>query len=140
MPVESRRGSEPNDMDSPHVRPVIASPGDPPISVCGASFVIRRWTESGPSYLHSHLSDDEVWYVVEGALTFKFLDGEIEAGAGTTVFVPAGVPHTYRVTEPGSYLIVLTPRLDQLIATLQALSNPSQLRATLAEYDTVLVE
>jgi mannose-6-phosphate isomerase-like protein (cupin superfamily) len=130
----------PNDMDPTHVRPMIAGPGDPPVSVSGASLVIRRWTESGPSYLHSHLSDDEAWHVVEGALRFKFLDGEIEAGAGTTVFVPAGVPHTYRVTQPGSYLIVLTPRLDQLIAKLQTLSDPSQLRATLAEFDTVLVE
>jgi mannose-6-phosphate isomerase-like protein (cupin superfamily) len=129
-----------NDMDPTHVRPMIAGPGDPPVSVSGASLVIRRWTESGPSYLHSHLSDDEAWHVVEGALRFKFLDGEIEAGAGTTVFVPAGVPHTYWVTQPGSYLIVLTPRLDQLIAKLQTLSDPSQLRATLAEFDTVLVE
>ena len=29
---------------------------------------------------------------------------------------------------------------DQLIARLQTLSDPSQLRATLAEFDTVLVE
>jgi hypothetical protein len=110
------------------------------IPICNSVKIYDRWYESGPSYLHSHLSDDEAWHVVEGALRFKFLDGEIEAGAGTTVFVPAGVPHTYRVTQPGSYLIVLTPRLDQLIARLQTLSDPSQLRATLAEFDTVLVD
>jgi hypothetical protein len=57
------------------------------------------------------------------------------------VFVPAGTPHTYRVSAaPGRYLIFLTPRLDRLIARLHALSDPSQLRATLAELDTVLAE
>ena len=55
--------------------------------------------------------------------------------------MPAGTPHTYRVSaEPTRYLIFPTPRLDRLIARLHALSNPSELRATLAEFDTVLVE
>jgi hypothetical protein len=65
---------------------------------------------------------------------------EVDAPAGTTVFVPAGSPHTYRVTEPSYYLIFLTPRLDRLIARLRSLSDPSEVRATLAEFDTVLVE
>ena len=57
------------------------------------------------------------------------------------MFVPAGTPHTYWVTtKPGRYLIFLTPRLDRLIARLHRLSDPSELRATLAEFNTVLVE
>ncbi len=79
--------------------------------------------------------------MLEGSLRFRFADREVDAPAGTTVFVPAGTPHTYRVTvEPSRYLIFLTPRLDRLIARLHSLSDPSQLRATLAEFDTVLVE
>jgi hypothetical protein len=42
------------------------------------------------------------------------------ATAGTTGFVPAGSPHTYRVTDPSRYLIFLTPRLDHLIARLRS--------------------
>ena len=42
--------------------------------------------------------------------------------------------------EPGRYLIFLTPGLDRLIARLHSLSRPSELRATLAEFDTVLAE
>ena len=68
------------------------------------------------------------------------LDREVDAPAGTTVFVPAGSPHTYRVTEPSRCLISLTPRLDRLIAKLRSLSEQSGLRATLTEFDTVLVE
>ena len=97
--------------------------------------------ESGPSYLHVHRSDDEAWHVLEGSRRFRFVDREVDAPAGTTVFVPTGSPHTYRVsTEPSRYLIFLTPRLDRLIARLRTLSARSELRGTLAEFDTVLVE
>jgi len=41
-------------------------------------------------------------------------------GAGTTVFVPAGVAHTYTAASDARYLIVLTPRLSALIKTLQS--------------------
>jgi ketosteroid isomerase-like protein len=78
--------------------PIIAGPGGPAIAAAGPSLVVREWTDSGPSYLHIHRSDDEAWYVLEGSLRFRFLDREIEAPAGTTVFVPAGIPHTYVVT------------------------------------------
>jgi hypothetical protein len=54
--------------------------------------------------------------------------------------VPTGCAHTYRVTEPSRYLIFLTPRLDRLIARLRSLRDSSQVRATLAEFDTVMME
>ncbi len=65
----------------------------------------------------------------------------MDAPAGTTVFVPTGSPHTYRVAAPGSrYLIFLTSRLDRLIAKLRSLPEGSDVRATLAEFDTEIVE
>jgi hypothetical protein len=120
--------------------PIIAVPGSPAIAAVGTSLVVHEWTDSGSSYMHIHRSDDEAWYVLEGALRFRFPDREVDAPAGTTVFVPAGSPHTYCVTEPGRYLIFLTPRLDRLIAKLRRLPDRSALRATLAEFDTVMVE
>ena len=90
--------------------------------------------------IHIHRSDDEAWHVLEGSLRFRFPDREVDAPAGTSVFVPAGSPHTYRVTEPSRYLIFLTPRLDHLITKLRSLSDQSEVRATLAEFDTVMVE
>jgi uncharacterized RmlC-like cupin family protein len=120
--------------------PIIAAPGAPAIAAAGATLVVHEWTDSGPSYLHIHRSDDEAWHVLEGSLRFRFTDREVDAPAGTTVFVPAGTPHTYVVTEPSRYLIILTPRLDALIARLRSLTDPSELRATLAEFDTVIVD
>jgi mannose-6-phosphate isomerase-like protein (cupin superfamily) len=120
---------------------IVAGPGSPAIAAVGTSLVIHEWTESGPSYLHVHRSDDEAWHVLEGSLRFRFADREIDAPAGTTVFVPAGVAHTYRVSaEPTRYLIFLTPRLNRLIDRLHRLADPSELCATLAEFDTALVE
>lgn len=89
------------------------------IAADGASFAIHEWRGSGPPTLHVHHEDDEAWHVLEGKLTFRFADGSTDAGPGTTVFVPAGVAHTYEAVEPSRYLIVLTPRLRDLIASLQ---------------------
>jgi quercetin dioxygenase-like cupin family protein len=90
-----------------------------PISAIGESFDIYEWSGSGPDYLHVHYSDDEAWHVLEGTLTFKFSDKVVEASAGTTVFVPAGVPHAYyEANGPTHYLIILTPRLRDLISAL----------------------
>src|ERR1043166_2891381 len=89
------------------------------LAATGQSFEIHEWRGSGPDYLHVHYSDDEAWHVLEGTLTFRFADGEVKAPAGTTVFVPAGVGHTYWVEEsPCRYLMILTPRLDALIKEL----------------------
>lgn len=85
----------------------------------GQSFLIQEWSGSGPDYLHVHDADDEAWHVLEGTLTFRFQDREVEAPAGTTVFVPAGVPHAYYEAHgPTRYLIILTPRLLELISVL----------------------
>ncbi len=85
----------------------------------GESFVIHEWHGNGPDYMHVHYEDDEAWYILEGTLTFEFADRSVEATKGTTVFVPAGVPHTYSVNASARYLIILTPRLDALISELQ---------------------
>src|SRR5579862_1250585 len=101
------------------------------ITASGQSFEIHEWSGSGPDYLHVHHSDDEAWHVLEGTLTFRFADREEEAPAGTTVFVPAGVAHSfYEAHGPTRYLIVLTPQLSRLIEALHA--------APLAEHAEVM--
>jgi mannose-6-phosphate isomerase-like protein (cupin superfamily) len=95
--------------------------GQQPIAALGQSFDIQEWSGSGPDYLHVHHSDDEAWHVLEGTLTFKFTNKQVEAPAGTTVFVPAGVPHTYfEAAGPTRYLIIMTPRLRDLISALHS--------------------
>ncbi len=93
--------------------------GQHPIAATGQSFDIHEWSGSGPDYLHIHHCDDEAWHILEGTLTFRFRDRTIEAPTGTTVFVPAGVAHSYyEAAGPTRYLIIMTPRLRELIAAL----------------------
>lgn len=120
--------------------PIIAKPESPPISAAGTSLVIREWTMSGPAYLHVHHSDDEAFHVLEGRLRFRFSDREVDATPGTTVFVPAGLAHTYRAIEPSRYLVILTPKLDRLIARLLDRPEADDLRSMLGKFDTVLAE
>ena len=124
----------------PPLRPTVATPGSPPIAAVGKSFVIREWTASGPFYLHVHCCDDEAWHVLEGSLRFIFADGEIDAPAGTTVFVPAGLAHTYRASERSRYLIILTPKIDLLIERLLDPTQQDDVRPTLRAFDTEIAE
>ena len=76
---------------------------------------------SCPDYLDVHHADDKAWHILEGTLTFRFIDKHVDAPAGTTVFVPAGVLYAYFVSQgPARYLIIMTPRLRDQISALQA--------------------
>ena len=91
----------------------------------GSSFCIRDWRGSGPAVPHVHHADDEAWHVLEGRLRFVFADRSVEVGAGSTVFVPAGVQHTYTALEGARYLLIMTPRLRDLVVELQTNRDPA---------------
>jgi quercetin dioxygenase-like cupin family protein len=61
--------------------------------------------------LHTHAEEDEVLYVLEGTLRAK-LDGELrDAPAGSFVFIPKRLPHTWQNVGdgPARLLVVFTP-------------------------------
>jgi mannose-6-phosphate isomerase-like protein (cupin superfamily) len=105
----------------------------------GQSFAIREWRGSGPARLHVHYADDEAWHVLEGTLRFRFADRQVEVGAGSTIFVPAGVAHTYEAIE-ARYLIILTPRLLALIEQLQRPHQQDAEPAIYREHQSELLE
>jgi mannose-6-phosphate isomerase-like protein (cupin superfamily) len=108
-------------------------------SAAGQSFAIHEWRGSGPPALHVHHADDEAWHVTAGTLRFRFDDRTVDVGPGETVFVPAGVAHTYEAID-ARYLIVLTPRLAALIAELQRTPDRSQHAAVYERYESELLE
>ncbi len=58
-----------------------------------------------------HCNEDEVFYVLDGRVEFE-ADGErYDAGPGTTVFLPKGVPHRWKTVgeETARMLIMLMP-------------------------------
>ena len=105
------------------------------MAASGESFSIHEWRGSGPAAMHVHLADDEAWHVLEGTLRFHFRDRTVDVPAGGSVFVPAGVAHTYQAIE-ARYLIVLTPRLEALIAELQRAPDRSGDREINRRYDS----
>lgn len=100
-------------------QPIIVPPHNAP-GIDGQTICIHEWRGSGPASLHVHREDDEAWYVLEGQLRFRFGDRSEVVPAGSTVFVPAGVSHTYEALPGARYLIILTTRLRALIAELQS--------------------
>ncbi len=106
----------------------------------GRVFGVAEWMGSGPPQLHVHHEDDEAWQVLEGTLEFRFADGARETvDPGTTVFVPAGVAHTYVAADNARYLIVLTPQLEALIDELHR-SPPAEHADVYRRYASELLE
>jgi quercetin dioxygenase-like cupin family protein len=62
------------------------------------------------SPLHVHHNEDEWFYVLEGELTIWVEGTTIPAGAGSFVFGPRDVPHTFVVSsEQARFLLVTEP-------------------------------
>ena len=114
-------------------------------TIRGASLVVGDWTTDGVANevapLHVHHADDEAWHVVSGALRFRFDDQELTARVGTTVLVPAGVPHTFGNAGlgPSRFLIILPARLDRLISRLHQ-SGPAEHPAIYRDFESELLE
>src|SRR4051794_27917470 len=51
--------------------------------------------------LHLHTAEDEVLFVVEGALDVRLGDERHVVAAGHTLSIPAGLPHSFVATGPG---------------------------------------
>ena len=77
---------------------------------------------------HIHTREDEVFLVLEGEVCFD-LDGHRRlAGPGTSVYMPRGVPHTFRIQSPVARMLgIMTPgAFEQLFRNL---SVPASERA-----------
>jgi mannose-6-phosphate isomerase-like protein (cupin superfamily) len=119
--------------------PVVLEPAGQ-VSADGNSFCLRVWRGSGPAALHVHHADDEAWHVLEGTLRFRFAEGSVDATAGATVFVPAGAAHTFEALEGARYLLILTPRLRELISKLQAARDATAQADIYRQYQSELLE
>ena len=81
-------------------------------STGGRVAVIEHVSPPGSgSPLHRHTREDEWFYVIEGELTFAVGEDVIPAPAGSFVYGPCGIPHTFLVTSatPARFLLVTEP-------------------------------
>ena len=78
-------------------------------TTAGAVAVIEHLAPRGTgSPLHVHSREDEWFYVIEGELTFWVGGESIVAPAGTFVFGPGGIPHTFIVSSEGARFLLVT--------------------------------
>ena len=57
--------------------------------------------------LHVHHDADEAWFVLDGTITFRVQDDEFTTAAGSFVWAPRGLPHTFRVDSPTARVLGL---------------------------------
>jgi mannose-6-phosphate isomerase-like protein (cupin superfamily) len=76
--------------------------------------------------LHVHRREDEVGYVLEGALEIRLADQTVVVGAGSIAHLPKNIPHAIRnpLKTPSRYLFMTIPAgLDQWFDALDAARN-----------------
>ena len=93
---------------------------------------------------HVHHRSDEAFYVIDGSFRFSRGADELDAVAGSYVFVPRGTAHRYSATADGSRLLILyvpaTGFCDYLRAIdtqmAQGLTSAEAMRAIQGRFDT----
>jgi quercetin dioxygenase-like cupin family protein len=82
------------------------------------SVIEHRSPRGSGSPLHVHTSADEWFYVIEGEVTF-WVGGEvIDAPAGSFVYGPRGIPHTFLVaSESARFLLVAAGDFAEFMRT-----------------------
>ena len=90
---------------------------------------------SGPG-LHTHVREDEIWYVLDGEFRFTAGDLDLRASAGGMAFGPRGTPHNFQNIGdgPGRLLVVTVPSgaerlFEEFTALLPGPVPPEQLAA-----------
>jgi mannose-6-phosphate isomerase-like protein (cupin superfamily) len=78
-------------------------------STGGSLTLIESRLHSGPPR-HVHDHEDESFYVLDGALTAYCGDDVWEAGPGSFVFLPRGIPHHFTIDSgSATVLLIVTP-------------------------------
>jgi mannose-6-phosphate isomerase-like protein (cupin superfamily) len=82
-----------------------------------------RVKKGGPA-LHSHYSQDEWWYVLEGEFLIKVGDQTWHAKTGDSVFGPRGIPHAFsKISEGNARLLMIFQPAGKMEAWFQAVSE-----------------
>jgi mannose-6-phosphate isomerase-like protein (cupin superfamily) len=94
--------------------------------------------------LHSHRTEDEAWYVLEGTMRFRYGAREFDATAGSGVLLRHGTPHTFWNPGPGPvrYLLIVRPKTAALLEALHrdGRGYPASYRELFERYDIELLE
>ena len=79
--------------------------------------------------LHIHHNEDETFYVLEGELELQVDEERFVVSAGSSIFMPRGIPHTFRNsgTQTAKSLVILTPsNLEGFFAEVEPLVSQDE--------------
>ncbi|WP_176478478.1 MULTISPECIES: cupin domain-containing protein [unclassified Mesorhizobium] len=90
---------------------------------------------------HRHLEADEVFVILQGRLRFWLAGVTFERRAGSTIYIPAGVEHTFVVIERARWIAILSPGgLEGFFPAVAALGleiprDLAEIKAIAAQFD-----
>ena len=102
---------------------------DVPGSATGQALSVMSWHGHAPGGppLHLHPEQDEVFIVDAGEYRFQCGDDQFVLTAGDSIFLPRGLPHTFRqLTATGRLRFLYTPagRMEDFFVALSRLPGP----------------
>jgi mannose-6-phosphate isomerase-like protein (cupin superfamily) len=80
---------------------------------CSINYIRTPSGSGSPAGMHTHVVD-QIFYILSGTMSLEIEDTRYEAGPGTLVVFPAGVPHRNwnAGSEPTVHLAINTPLPD----------------------------
>ena len=107
---------------------------------CSLVEVVMRRGEEPP--LHVHAYEDELYYVLEGDLTFYVGQDVFEVSPGDAVFLPRAVPHCFSVSKASGVarlLLIIWPSntLSQYFDVMGRPGTDAELPAPVSEFPVV---
>lgn len=91
--------------------------------------------------LHVHTSQDEIFYILEGAYYFQVGDDKYHMNVGDSIFLPRNVPHAWtQISDRGKMTVILQPagKLEDFFVTVSGLDHeptPKEIERIFAEND-----
>ena len=100
-----------------------------PAAATGHALSVMSWHGHAPGGPppHLHAEQDEVFIVDEGEYRFQCGEGLFLLNAGDSIFLPRGLPHTFRqLSASGKLRFLYTPagRMEEFFAALSGLDGP----------------
>lgn len=110
-------------MEKNAIRPYALRAGEGWVYDLGADFIVKlRERGQGRRFAvleyrtnenewpgHTHTTEDEVFYVLKGALTFRCGEDVFDLDEGGFIFLPNGIEHGYKIRGGGeAHLLVVT--------------------------------
>ncbi len=95
--------------------------------------------------LHIHNSQDEIFYIIEGAYYFQVGDEKYHMAVGDSIFLPRKVPHAWtQKSEKGRMTVILQPagKLEDFFVTMATLEHeptPKEIEKIFADNEMQVV-